>query len=284
MSESAPELHPPLSTPRNAIDLPLTIQPQPDDTTCGPTCLQAVYAYDGCHIELARVIDEVGKLATGGTLAVLLALHALGRGYQADLYTFNLQVFDPSWFAPRPLTAEHIAERLNRQAQVKSDSDPRLAAATHGYLEYLRRGGRLHFQDLTSRLLSDQLRRGRPILTGLSATYLYHAMRERPHDDQSDDLAGTPAGHFVLITGLDPVKRTATVADPLLNNPGYARQRYTVPLSRLVGAIMLGVLTYDANLLVLHPPAHRHEPATTSGGGRFTGRPTPGTSGIKPHA
>ena len=27
------------------IELPITILPQPDDTTCGPTCLHAVYGY-----------------------------------------------------------------------------------------------------------------------------------------------------------------------------------------------------------------------------------------------
>ena len=32
------------------------------------------------------------------TLAVLLGCHALRRGYEATIYTFNLQVFDPTWF------------------------------------------------------------------------------------------------------------------------------------------------------------------------------------------
>ena len=27
------------------LRLPLTMLPQPDETTCGPTCLQAVYNY-----------------------------------------------------------------------------------------------------------------------------------------------------------------------------------------------------------------------------------------------
>jgi ABC-type bacteriocin/lantibiotic exporter with double-glycine peptidase domain len=79
--------------------LHLGIKSQPDDTTCGPTCLHAVYTYFGDKISLDKVIGQVKQLKGGGTLAVLLGCHALRRGYRAKLYTFNLQVFDPTWFA-----------------------------------------------------------------------------------------------------------------------------------------------------------------------------------------
>ena len=86
---------------------------QPDDTTCGPTCLHGVYRFYGDPIELAQVIHEVVPLESGGTLAVQLACHALRRGYRATLYTYNLALFDPTWFA----TPERdIAERLRPQA------------------------------------------------------------------------------------------------------------------------------------------------------------------------
>ncbi len=78
--------------------LHVDILPQPDDTTCGPTCLHAAYRYYGDIISLTQVIREVRKLKGGGTLAVFLACHALKRGYQAKIYTYNLHVFDPTWF------------------------------------------------------------------------------------------------------------------------------------------------------------------------------------------
>lgn len=37
------------------------------------------------------------------------------------------------------------------------------------------------------------------------------------------------------------------------SNPGFDGQRYTVRMNRLIPAIMLGVLTYDSNLLVIEP-------------------------------
>jgi hypothetical protein len=47
------------------------------------------------------------------------------------------------------------------------------------------------------------------------------------------------------------------VADPLEDNPAFASRNYTVSMSRLVPAIMLGVLTYDANVLVIEPSGAR---------------------------
>lgn len=76
----------------------LDIHAQPNDETCGPTCLQAVYQYYDDLIPLQEVIDQVITLRTGGTLGVMLGNHALSRGYQATLYTYNLMMFDPTWF------------------------------------------------------------------------------------------------------------------------------------------------------------------------------------------
>jgi ABC-type bacteriocin/lantibiotic exporter with double-glycine peptidase domain len=53
------------------------ILPQPDDSTCGPTCLHAIYRYFGDEVPLDQVIREVPSLHSGGTLAVMLRNHAL---------------------------------------------------------------------------------------------------------------------------------------------------------------------------------------------------------------
>ncbi|QLA16074.1 peptidase-C39 like family protein [Desulfolutivibrio sulfoxidireducens] len=231
--------------------LGVEILPQPDDITCGPTCLHAVYHYYGDRIGLERVIEEVPTLEGGGTLGVLLGSHALARGYRARLYTFNLRVFDPTWFGPgAPDLAERLAERL------KAARDPKQRLAARAYLRFLRRGGEIVFEDLTAALIRSLLIRGLPILTGLSATYLYRTPRER--DDENgriiyDDVRGEPSGHFVVISGYHREARVARIADPFLPNPMSEGQYYDVPLNRLICAIMLGVLTYDANMLVIFP-------------------------------
>ncbi len=222
--------------------------PQPDGTTCGPTCLHALYRYYGETLELSEVIDEVTSLAGGGTLAVCLGCHALRRGYDARIYTYNLQIYDPTWFEPG---VADLSERL--RSQLKYKHEPRLQVATEAYLEFLDRGGQIRFQDLTPTLVRKYLNRGQPLLTGLSATYLYRTAREFGSQLDADDLRGEPQGHFVVLCGYDKDQRRVLLADPMQPNPLAEGLRYLVHIDRLLCAILLGIVTYDANLLVITP-------------------------------
>jgi hypothetical protein len=230
--------------------LDLEIQRQPDDATCGPTCLHAVYRYFGDDISLDEVIAGVRTLEAGGTLAVHLANHGLRRGYRALIYTYNLAVFDPSWFEGK---GADVAERLHEQVRVKDD--PKLREATDAYLDFLSLGGEVAMGDLTPALLRRWLEQDRPILTGLSATFLYRSPREIGTDSLvEDDLRGHPTGHFVVLCGWDAEEREVRVADPLEDHPEFQEHIYWIPVERVINAVLLGVLTHDANLLLLEPP------------------------------
>lgn len=229
--------------------LPFTIQPQPDDTTCGPTCLQAIYAYYGDDIPLEQVIREVPTLNDGGTLEVLLGLHALERGYEATIYSFNLHVFDPTWFSPKGGALPGLEDNLARQNRFKTSSKLRYTAKR--YIDFLHRGGEVRFQDLTLNLIRGFLKRSIPVLSGLSATYLYRSAREYGPAQDFDPIRGEPTGHFVVICGYDQEERKAVVADPLPSNPMGGGPLYSVDLSRLNCSIMLGIVTFDASLLVI---------------------------------
>ena len=150
-------------------------------------------------------------------------------------------VFDPSWFA----AGVDIAARLRQQQKAKSDR--RLSYVTEGYLEFLKLGGRIRLVDLSHTLIHGLLRRGLPILTGLSSTFLYRVAREYGPNDTPDDIRGVPAGHFVIIAGYNRAKRTLLVADPY--GPV---QEYWSNIDRVLSAILLGIVTYDSNLLVIH--------------------------------
>lgn len=243
--------------PRLWID----ILAQPDLTTCGPTCLHAVYRYYGDDQPLGEVIDRTAEVQDSGTLAVMLGTDALRRGYGAAIHTFNLTVFDPTWFQG-DLSAEarraFLQAKLEAQVDAKS-GDAKLCEASAAYLEFLHLGGDLTWGDLTRDLLRDCLRAGDPILAGLSSTYLYQESREVPSDGTVDDVRGTPAGHFVVLSGFDEAKQLIQVADPLEDNPAGGsvaggNHHYSVPVDRAICSILLGVLTYDANLLRLFPP------------------------------
>jgi hypothetical protein len=234
----------------DVIQLPVTIEPQPDDITCGPTCLHAVYRFHGYPVALDEVIASVATLADGGTLEVHLACDALRRGLRATIYTYNLHLFDPTWFAQPDID---IAARLRERARGKRDRKFDFACA--GYCEFLERGGELRFVDLTRAELRGMLRQGAPVIAGLNVTYLYrHARVSGPHDD-ADDIHGEPGGHFVVLAGYNRDDKTIVVADPYLSNPLAEGQLYSIHIDRVIGAILLGVMTYDASLLILAPPA-----------------------------
>ena len=234
------------------MQLKLDILPQPDNTTCGPTCLHAVYRYFGDDVTLDEVIRSTPRLADGGTLAALLGTHALDRGYQAILYTYNLQLFDPTWFRPE---APPLDERLRTQLVYKDF--PKFRTATEAYLSFLDSGGQVFMEELTRNLLRRYLHRDIPILAGLSATYLYQCAREYGSNMDFDDIRGVPMGHFVVLYGYDKESREVHVADPLMPNPMGLHLNYTIGLDRLMCAIMLGILTYDGNLLIIQPDRHR---------------------------
>lgn len=228
-------------------DLELDILPQPDDDTCGPTCLHALYRFYGEEIDLTDVIDQIDRLENRGTLAVYLAIHALKRGYTATIYTYNLQLFDPSWFRGE------VDFQHKLKAQIDAVAKPRLQTSSRAYLEYFKLGGKVEFEDLTPDLIRGFLVKGRPILTGLSATYLYRTAREFGPNDEYDDIRGKPSGHFVVLCGYHARHRQVTVADPMFPNPQFAALKYNISIDRVIGAIFLGILTYDANLLVIEP-------------------------------
>ena len=234
-------------------DLRFDISRQPDDTTCGPTCLQAVYRYFGDDPPLADVIEGVDSLAEGGTLGAILGCHALRRGYRARLYTYNVELFDPTWFG---LDRHRLAAKLREQIAYKKDlprSGDRLELGARAYLEFLELGGELRFVDLSRRLLHRLLDDDLPVLTGLSATYLYRMVREHGVDCVADDVRGLPVGHFVVLCGYEERARRVLIADPLHPNPLAETRIYQVDADRLINAILLGVLTYDANLLQIEP-------------------------------
>ncbi len=227
----------------------IKIHSQPDDTTCGPTSLHAVYQYHGLELPLQEVINSVDFLEDGGTLAVMLGIDALKRGFDARIYTYNLKVFDLSW---QGRSNAELIELLEKQLQYKQGK--KFTEATRAYQEFLSRGGTIVFEDLNPGILSRYFEQNLPVLTGLSATYLYNTTREytnRKNISVFDDLKGEPMGHFVVLCGME--NSTVFVADPYKENPLAGQKYYEVNLNRLLNAILLGIVTYDANMLIIKP-------------------------------
>lgn len=224
---------------------------QPDDVTCGPTCLRKVYDFYGLRVDDAEVLGEIDRNEDGGTLAVFLGIAALRRGFGARIYSYDLHIFDPTWHG---LPQAELAEKIHARFPFLPDSK-RLRAA-RAYLDFLDRGGEIAFDELTPALLKDIIDREHPVLAGLSATYLYRFPRERQVGDDElvvDDVGGEPTGHFVVIVGYEHWGRRFSVRDPSHHVPTAPDGRQVVDGQRLINSILLGDMTYDAVLLELWP-------------------------------
>lgn len=219
---------------------------QPDDLTCGPTCLAQVYSFYDRQRPLPAIIRATPQQADGGTLAVYLGISALRDGYRARIYSYNLRVFDPTWYE---LETEGLVRKLQRRREIVQSE--KLRWAINGYLEFLEQGGELRFAELSESLLARILAHGHPIITGLNATYLWRTPREYQGED--DDVRGDPVGHFVVVSGYDPIAGEFVVRDPSPHVPFSRSGRYSVRADRLISAILLGDATYDAVLLELSP-------------------------------
>lgn len=229
----------------------IRVEQQPDDVSCGPTCLQSVYRHFGLDVSLTDVLTSVHKLDHGGTLGVLLGLDALRRGFHVTLFSYNLDVFDPTWFSP-PI--RHLRPLLE-QRLVHKQEDPRFAVVARAYVEFLEGGGKIRHRELTPELLAKLVRGHSPPIVGLSATYLYGCEREVYDGTRStfDSIRGEPTGHFVVVSGHDDRRESFLISDPSSDNPLHRSGTYWVSPHRLMGAILLGAATYDGNILLIRP-------------------------------
>jgi hypothetical protein len=238
---------------RVAHELRLERFTQPDDVTCGPTCLRKVYSYFGLDLALDEVLGEIDRNEDGGTLAVFLGLAAVKRGFGATIYSYDLRIFDPTW---RTLGPEALREKLRLRIPHLNRAKAQRSATA--YLEFSELGGELAFEELTPTLLKRILDRDHPVLAGLSATHLYGYSRERhdpvTHQLVDDDIAGDPTGHFVVISGYEHWGRRFVILDPSAHVPQTPDGRLVVDAHRLINSILLGDLTYDAVLLELARP------------------------------
>jgi len=238
-----------MARPPRSLVHDIEVLRQPDDVSCGPTCLTQVLRYFGDERDFDAVAPYVDRNADGGTVGVNLGRAALALGYGATIYTYNLRVFDPTWAALEP---DALRGKLVARAAAVAD-DPPLTRILDAYRAYLDAGGEVAFGDLDRALLVEHLAQGRPIVCGLSATHLYGTPREIAATNQPDDVAGEPAGHFVVIGGYLDRGARFVVFDPYLNNPVAEGQRYEVTERRLLNAILLGDVTFDGVLLLVHP-------------------------------
>lgn len=237
---------------------------QPDEVSCGPTCLAKVLASYGDPRPVPSLVSRLRRNPDGGTQAVYLAHLAMDLGYKVRLYPFGVRNFDPTWWELPDHALIGRLDARHRVLQAQGATD-RTLDTLRAWRDLLVRGGKVEFVEPGPKLLVGILAKGRPVICGLSASWLYRESRERPHDNVPDDLAGEPVGHFVVVRGYTGGGLHFHVADPADDLPGAlpadpAELRpgeYPLPADRLIHAVLLGDTTGDAVLLEIWPARPR---------------------------
>lgn len=115
------------------------INSQPNDESCGPTCLHAIYQHYGLDISYEEVASQVESFLSGGTIAPMLGKHALQLGFKVTLYVNNLHLYDPTWFnSDGSSNTDVLREMLMQQMRYKRNQY--LARGTHAILDFLTLG------------------------------------------------------------------------------------------------------------------------------------------------
>lgn len=91
---------------RVAHELPVQRFLQPDDVTCGPTCLRKVYSFYGLDASHDDVIASLERNEDGGTLAVFLGIAALVYAFFIKALGILLFAVEIGWFVLLPLARE----------------------------------------------------------------------------------------------------------------------------------------------------------------------------------
>ena len=173
---------------------------QPDDATCGPTSLHAVYRYFGQELDLASVIDAVAYLEGGGTLAAYLGLDVLASRVRGLHLLLRPSPVRP-YLGGTGYALSHRQATTAAFLQKEGSSSGRPRKPTSAFCNTGASCGLPTSRSTCSAPIST----GKlPVLAGLSATYLYRTMREyaiAPNQTAYHDLQGEPAGHFVVLYG-----------------------------------------------------------------------------------
>jgi len=232
---STPEQHLP------SVSLPLERYAQPTNVTCGPTSLRMVMNYYDKPVSQEEIMRHFTLYPGIGVLDPHMAMAAMDYGFKVKTISYNYRVIHPAW---EKLPPDSLLAKLQAYLpQIKNYKD---SVAAAGYIQYLKRGGRIEFQPLDRVLIVNYLKQGMPVIAALDMEYLYAGTIAWS--------AGKPehATHFVVIHGYNAAKDEFEISDPwyeviIPNENGH----YFAPAARVLTAILLGFQVNDGDLIIV---------------------------------
>jgi peptidase C39-like protein len=222
-------------------DLPIRSEIQPDDTSCGISCLKMLLAFHGISLSFDEMREIIPPLPDIGLYDSHVGKAALDLGFSVTIYSYNYTIFHPLW---NHLTRKDLIRHLSTKN--KSSMTPLQEFATKSYIEFMEAGGEVLFYPLSKELLLAFFEKGLPVMVALDMCFLYDSMV------YYENTTEPRATHFVVLHGYNPENNTFRISDPwhsipLPNNMG----QFSLDADRVINAIFLGQNRNDAAVVVI---------------------------------
>ena len=217
---------------------------QPDNITCGPTSLRMVMNYYGKEVSHEDVMEHFTIFPGIGVLDPHIAMAAMNYGFNVKIISYNYRVIHPSW---ESLSSDMLLKKL--QDYMPEITNYKDSVSASGYINYLKRGGRIEYYPLSKELIVSYLKEGQILIAALDMEYLYEGTVDW------SAAAPEPSSHFVVVHGYDPGAVKFEISDSwyevsVPNENGH----YFVSTARLITAILLGFQVNDADLVIIDLP------------------------------
>jgi len=235
------------------LSVPLIKQFGPN---CGPFSLTQVFWYFNKNISPKKIVREIKRLASGGTCDSFLGLYAIKEGFKSEIIPYNINIFDPTW---KDISSLDLIDKLEKR--MKFEINKNLRERISGYINFLKRGGKIIFKPLSILTVLSYLKKGIPLISSLSLTALYEESRMVIYKRKNiikwyhDDVKGESVGHFVVISGYDHKKKLFKIKDSWHEIPyNFSKTGdYVVNIEHFFYSMMMGCLTGGGSFTIVYP-------------------------------
>ncbi len=157
-----------------------------------------------------------------GTWSPYIGIYAMKLGYNVEIFTYDVSLFDPTWFN---LSNKSLIKKLKIAIKKIKDKDKKFGV--RGYIDFLREGGKLTFKIPTKKILIKFLKKKIPPMAFVNSTAYYKRKRKDFKAGKRSEF-GEVGGHCIVISGYKNGKFIVT--DPNYFKGGI----YEVPEDKLI--------------------------------------------------
>lgn len=207
---------------------------QPTNVSCTQTATAMLLSHFDKKYNTATVLQSSPATEFGSSMQQL-AIYCLDQGYDVDMYSFDTRILDLTW---SNLSSDALIEKFEKIKTVRNiESLGKNVTQQYieGYVEFIKKEGKLYIQPYPTRELLKQLVTEGPVCVAVNYTTLLgagHTKNLGLRASEQDDFENEVTTHAVLVYGLDDDNNF------LVSDPWGDPQFNTVTSDQLIASIM----------------------------------------------